>query len=79
MKAENEGYEESVNRIRVMEVYLTKATELLGRSELDLGERNALSLYVSKLDDYYTSENLKYNIRDYILGVGLNDVRTDQE
>ena len=62
-----------------MEVYLTKATELLGRSELDLGERNALSLYVSKLDDYYTSENLKYNIRDYILGVGLNDVRTDQE
>lgn len=44
MKAENEGYEESVNRIRVMEVYLTRATELLGRSELDLGERNALSL-----------------------------------
>ena len=62
-----------------MEVYLTKATELLGRSELDLGERNALSLYVSELDGYYTSENLKYNIRDYILGVGLNDVRTDQE
>ena len=62
-----------------MEVYLTKATELLGRSELDLGERNALSLYVSELDGYYTSENLKYNIRNYILGVGLNDIRTDQE
>lgn len=62
-----------------MEVYLTKATELLGRSELDLGERNALSLYISELDGYYTSENLKYNIRDYILGVGLNDIRTDQE
>ena len=76
MKAENE---ESVNRIRVMEAYLTRATELLGRSELDLGERNALSLYISELDDYYTSENLKYNIRDYILGVGLNDIRTDQE
>ena len=76
MKAENE---ESVNRIRVMEAYLTRATELLGRSELDLGERNALSLYISELDGYYTSENLKYNIRDYILGVGLNDIRTDQE
>lgn len=66
MKAENEGYEESVNRIRVMEVYLTKATELLDRSALDLGERNALSLYISELDGYYTSENLKYNIKDYI-------------
>lgn len=62
-----------------MEVYLTRATELLDRSALDLGERNALSLYISELDGYYTSENLKYNIRDYILGVGLNDVRTDQE
>lgn len=49
-----------------MEVYLTKATELLDRSALDLGERNALSLYISELDGYYTSENLKYNIKDYI-------------
>lgn len=75
MKAENEGYEESVNRIRVMGVYLTKATELLGRSSLDLGERNALSLYISELDDYYTSENWKLDLNLDELGKLPDDLK----
>lgn len=43
--------EEAVERIRVMETYLTKATELLNKRKLTRSEKKSLLTYRSKLDE----------------------------
>ena len=57
--------EEAVERIRVMETYLTKATELL----------KSLLTYRSKLDDYYTSEAWKFDFKLDELGKLPDDLK----
>ena len=67
--------EEAVERIRVMETYLTKATELLSKRKLTRSEKKSLLTYRSKLDDYYTSEAWKFDFKLDELGKLPDDLK----
>lgn len=67
--------EEAVERIRVMETYLTKATELLNKRKLTRSEKKSLLTYRSKLDDYYTSEAWKFDFKLDELGKLPDDLK----
>ena len=67
--------EEAVERIRVMETYLTKATELLNKRKLTRSEKKSLLTYRSKLDDYYTSEAWKFDLKLDELGKLPDDLK----
>lgn len=72
---DEECVEEAVERIRVMESYLNKATELLNKEKLDSDEKESLVLCLSELDNYYTSEAWKFDLKLDELGKLPDDLK----
>jgi len=72
---DEECVEEAVERIRVMESYLNKATELLNKEKLDSDEKELLLLCLSELDIYYTSEAWKFDFKLDELGKLPDDLK----
>ena len=72
---DEECVEEAVERIRVMESYLNKATELLNKKKLDSDEKELLLLCLSELDNYYTSEAWKFDFKLDELGKLPDDLK----
>ena len=72
---DEECVEDAVERIRVMESYLNKATELLNKKKLDSDEKELLLLCLSELDNYYTSEAWKFDFKLDELGKLPDDLK----
>ena len=72
---DEECVEEAVERIRVMESYLNKATELLNKKKLDSDEKELLLLCLSELDNYYTSAAWKFDFKLDELGKLPDDLK----
>lgn len=72
---DEECVEEAVERIRVMESYLNKATELLNKEKHDSDEKESLVLCLSELDNYYTSEAWKFDFKLDELGKLPDDLK----